>query len=452
MNRLILGACGTCIGLLALATAGMGSPSTAVIKTARQLEDDPRHRELVQAEQAGDQGTALAVAQNILAGHQLNLGLSALAKRDLSGAAANFERVLGLDPTHHRARAELARTYYSMGEFVRARSEFARVLAAEPPDNVRRNLQHFIDLIDEPAADVRNWSLSFTVGALYDDNVNYGPAADFISVQPLAFGAMTIDTLKLTDDSKPQDANGVYTYLSGFAHHDVGEQGAWGIFGQASYYQTWLDDAKDFAIQYVNAAAGPRHRGPRHLFDLPVRYEHINRGGESLVDIAGVSPALLLAGSHELHWITSGAAEYRDYAKVDDLDSAFLKLGQSARRTFGRSGHDATAGLFAFAEQADSDVFSNRGWEAVLATSLALPLDMRADLRAQYRGQWFVDREELAPEDRQDDQMLLEARLKKNFTPIWGIAATYQYTRNYSTFDLYDFERNFVTIGLVGDL
>jgi hypothetical protein len=271
-------------------------------------------------------------------------------------------------------------------------------------------------------------------------------------VAPIRFGATTLDSLRLAKDSEPLASGGAYAHLSGFTQHDLGENGSWGAIGQASYYQTWLEKTGDYAIQYGSVMAGPRHTGTRHLFDLPVRYEHVSRGGSGLVDIFGISPALTLAKSHRLLWTTAGTAEHRDYHDNEALDSAFLKVGQSVHRTFGHGRHDATLGLFAFTEDADADIYSNQGLEAVLATSLGLPLNMRSDLRAQYRGQWFDQREELAPEDRQDNQLLLEARLKLNVTPDWGVAATYQFTHNYSTFDLYEYERNFVTIGVVGDL
>ena len=61
-------------------------------------------------------------------------------------------------------------------------------------------------------------------------------------------------------------------------------------------------------------------------------------------------------------------------------------------------------------------------------------------------------REELAPSSRRDDEFVLEAQCKKPLSHSVNVSATYQYTLNESSFELYEYERNLLTVGIDGAL
>ena len=50
-----------------------------------------------------------------------------------------LERVLWRQPKNHRARLELARAQFDLGNIGVARDEFRAVLEHDPPENVRKN-------------------------------------------------------------------------------------------------------------------------------------------------------------------------------------------------------------------------------------------------------------------------------------------------------------------------
>lgn len=452
LTKTMIARWGTGMAALALGISVLGSPPPEkVMKDLKHLEHDPLFQEMARALEVGDTDTAYVLVNRLLAKDYFSRGIKAAAEGDFAGAAADFERVLAIDPEHHRARAELARTYFSMGEFVRSRSEFEQVLAAEPPDTVKDNIQRFLDRM-EPGVAPRNWAVRVSAGALYDDNVNFGPVSDVIKVAPLLLGTTTIDRLGVTGDSQPEDSFGAYGYISASSQKDLGDQGAWMLFGEASYYQTWLDTASDFEIQYVGLKAGPRHAGRHHLVDAPLKYEHIHRGSDSLVDIYGTTPSMVYAHSQDWHWTTGTTLEYRDYNEFDALDSLYLKAGESVTHFFGNRRQSVAAGLSGFYEDADDDAFSDLGFETFLAGQFFLPWGLSATLKAQYRREWYDEREELAPESREDDEYQLEAQLNKRLTERWSLTSSYQFTRNESTFELHEYERNFVTLGVQGNL
>ena len=74
-------------------------------------------------------------------------GVSAIDTGHASEGVFALERVLLLQPDNHPARLELARGYFILEEYARARKEFETVLGAEPPEEVRNRINTFLDAI-----------------------------------------------------------------------------------------------------------------------------------------------------------------------------------------------------------------------------------------------------------------------------------------------------------------
>lgn len=372
-------------------------------------------------------------------------GLAAYAKGDYAEAATAFERVVALDPMHHRARLELGRTYYAQGRLDEARKEFEAVLAYNPPETVQKNIDIFLDRIERENKRF-NLSLRLSAGVLYDDNVNIGPASDLISIRPTSFGGSTLDTLVVSPDSQPQESWGEFAEGAVYMQYDAGAKGEWLIMSGVDYYETWLDESTDREVLYGDVYAGPARVRKDNLINMPVRYAHIDQGSDSLVDILGVAPVYVVALRDELINSLGVTAEQRNYADFDERDSVYAELRDQVTRLFDNKNKSVTAAIGAFGEDADSDVNSNVGLLASLAGSVDLPWKSRLSVKGGYRGSWYDDPDPLAPEDREDHEFQGLVQLSKQFTKDWGIGLLYQYTTRDSTFDLYEYDRNFVNL------
>ena len=113
-----------------------------------------------------------------------------------------LERVLTFAPTQHRARLELARAYFVNNNLARARTEFERVLATNPPANVRSNIDAFIARIDA-AERARNRQFKLYAGleAGWDSNINDGATLN------KELDSNLLDLTSLSDDSKAIDSS-----------------------------------------------------------------------------------------------------------------------------------------------------------------------------------------------------------------------------------------------------
>lgn len=87
-----------------------------------------------------------------------------------------LERHLSAVPANDRARLELARGYFLLGEYTRARSEFEFVLRYNPPAGVRANINGFLQAMQVRENADRRGSARFyaEAGAGHDNNVNGG--------------------------------------------------------------------------------------------------------------------------------------------------------------------------------------------------------------------------------------------------------------------------------------
>jgi len=103
-------------------------------------------------------------------------GMAAIGSSHLPEGLLALERHLSVVPANDRARLELAKGYFELGEYARARQEFEFVLRYNPPQTVRANIQKYLDSMQTrevlaTRASSRAW-LELSLGR--DSNVNAG--------------------------------------------------------------------------------------------------------------------------------------------------------------------------------------------------------------------------------------------------------------------------------------
>lgn len=87
-----------------------------------------------------------------------------------------LERHLAAIPGNDRARLDLARGYFELGDYTRARQEFEFVLQYKPPKDVRINIERYLDAMQTRDALVNRMSsrIYIEAGVGQDSNVNAG--------------------------------------------------------------------------------------------------------------------------------------------------------------------------------------------------------------------------------------------------------------------------------------
>jgi len=142
-------------------------------------------------------------------------GLSALEVGHPQLAVFALERVLVEVPQDHRARLELGRAYFVLGDFEKSRELFDKVLAANPPPRVRDNVQLFMHELEQRSK-LRDRQFSSNVGLKlgHDSNIN---SATTLYSTTLPDSGVTLElpetSRELSDDFAELDASASYLQL-----------------------------------------------------------------------------------------------------------------------------------------------------------------------------------------------------------------------------------------------
>jgi tetratricopeptide (TPR) repeat protein len=107
-------------------------------------------------------------------------GIAAVNSGHVADGVLALERHLAAVPANDRARLELARGYFLLGDYTRARAEFEFVLRYNPPAGVRRNIEGFLQAMQvrEPGESRAIARFYAEAGAGHDSNVNGGTFRD----------------------------------------------------------------------------------------------------------------------------------------------------------------------------------------------------------------------------------------------------------------------------------
>jgi len=118
-------------------------------------------------------------------------GIAAIDSGHAGDGVLALERYVVQFPANDRARLELARGYFVLGEMLRAREEFETVARRNPPPPVQATIDRFLDSIRaQETRYTTTTNLWLELGAGYDSNVNSGVGNGLISVP--AFGNLQL--------------------------------------------------------------------------------------------------------------------------------------------------------------------------------------------------------------------------------------------------------------------
>lgn len=447
------------IRLLSLAFCLLAPPSPAWSQAARPgASHGP---DLVAAEALLRAGKA-ADAWNALSPHEANfageedydylLGVAALDSGRANLATLAFERVLAVNPNHAAARLDMGRAYYELGDFDRARAEFASVLANDAPQAARDTIARYVAAMDNrnaPAAS-RGLRASGYLEASFgrDGNVNASTASSQLYL-PLFGTNFTLGSTSTRKADQFLTAGGGGEVLYGITGGLSAVAG--GDIRQRSHYKQDTFDSRS-----TDMRLGLQHEGERDWVRLSVAkndYDLDNSQYRTTPSLTAewrrlVAPNSLLSGyvqDSRMRYVQpsarSNSADLFVYGlggthTVDESSRtvAFASAQRgSERATDGRADGDRRLyGLRAGVQRAlrgDADWYASVGWqkstyETVNAVFQALRKDWQYDLTA---GVSWQAREG------------------------WLVRPQFSYTRSDSKLPLYDYDRYELSVTLRRD-
>ena len=255
-------------------------------------------------------------------------GLAAIGAGHVPEGLLALERHLAAVPANDRARLELARGYFLLGEYGRAKLEFEFVLKHNPPKEVQANISHYLDSMQtRDSAALRATSrLYVDAGFGHDSNVNGGTYNRNIQLLTGVIPIANATSLAVADNYYQVTAGGqwlkrVSPQLAVFAGGDVDlrentQARSYNLDNYGLY--TGFSYLKGSGLYRVSAAESEMVVGR-------VRYRNLySLSGEAQYTVA---PGRSLSG-----FMQYAEANYTGANKV--LDSRMTTLGVSAAQAF----------------------------------------------------------------------------------------------------------------------
>lgn len=358
-------------------------------------------------------------------------------------AVLALERVLMFDPQNHRARLELGRAHYLLGDLIQSKLAFDTVMASSPPEGVQNRIQKFLEAIEarDKSLDMNSlWIFEFDGG--YSSNINSATSSESTEII-VPIGQPFI----LTEESQKQDSayshfKAVWNLAKPLTKHKL-------IYSTLDYDNLYSFSNSDFNIDALSLGGGYRASTGFGQLRIPTNLQVVAVGGSYAQSTFSLGFDLTKPMSAQWDWLTYGQAgltRYEKESKVRDVDSVVIGTGFSYRmrsRPFQFSG-SVQAGEF---KAKESDIFGYSLWGIRLSGEYR-PADTHTIfLNAAYQSSDY-DAKSIFPEIREDDAVDSVLGWRWQLSKQSTITSNIAYVDNRSTQTIYDFDRFKAQVGI----
>lgn len=426
---------------LALAAACCG----AGLATAAPVDDLRRQLEAGQAEQAWR--TVLQNPQ--LAGDSefdFLYGLAAINVGRIAEAVMALERHLSSRPGNERARLELARGYFLLGEYSRARAEFEFLLAGKPPAGVRASIDTFLQamLLREGGTTQGSSRLYVEVGGGRDNNVSLGTYQAQMDSSTGVF-TPTADARQISDDVAQLSAGAQGQYkvnarTVALAGVDLDQRGT------RRFHQ--------FDTTLGGAYVGFSYLTPVALWRVTLGSSHLRLGSKRFRDQLQLSGEANFAQGADVSGALFGQYVETRHAETDaNRDGRITTLGGAGSRQFLETPWRPSLGVRATWIQDDNlrqqKLFSKKGPTLRLSASLEPMERLRLALNLNLQREDYGDIDRTFFDTvRRDDTVSVESSLTWAVDSYWSLRLEGSVLSTQSNIDLYDKRRKTLLLKL----
>ena len=428
------------IGILLI--AGSISQSVVAAESLKALVDSGRYQAAYE----------LAMSQELeQAGEpqfDFLFGLSALEAGHPQLAVFALERVLVAVPQDHRARLELGRAYFVLGDYEKSRELFDKVLAAKPPQRVKDNVQLFMKELEQRSK-LRDRQFSANAGLKFGHDSNINSATTLYSTT-LPDSGLTLElpetSRELSDSFFEVDAAANYMQL---LRKDMG------YFLSASFNQHQNINHDGFDTSLLGLNGGYVYQAGGHSIRVPLQYQYLRVDSDFYRSSAGLGLEWGMstqAGYQYMLFSQWAQQRHADAESLRDVDLGLFGLGVSR----GLPATNLVFSLSAYSarekpKQAAGEHFG-RGYSGL---RLGLGWSPRPEHQLQLSmTQQQVEHDAIHPlfaVIRDDDYAQVSLDWQWRYKPQWRFSFGASYSQNDSNIDIYTYKRSMQYLGCAYD-
>lgn len=378
------------------------------------------------------------------------LGVAALDSGRADRATLVFERILAVNPDHAAARLDMARAYYALGDFQRAKGEFEQVSRREDtPPAARNTIDRYLAAIAERTSE-RGTRLTGYLEAILgrDSNLNTATAGNTIYV-PLFNTNFTLGP-------NSQRAADNFLAFGGGAELTHALSGGFSLIAGIDLKQRIHRNWDTYDSGSTDFRAGIQSVHDRDTFRLTIGRNEYSLDHANYRRIGSLGLELRHAADARTQVIAFGQASEILY--LQDSSQAYssdqFMAGIGLVRSLELSGNPLVFGSLYYGDdtatrnRADGDrsIFGARvGFQRPLRDDL----DVFASLSLQKSN--YMSENILFRETRKETQYDIGLGLNWRFRTDWLLRPLLTYTRSDSNFKIYDYDRTEFSLTLRKD-
>lgn len=371
-------------------------------------------------------------------------GVAAIDSGHAGEGVLALERYVINHPGNREARLELARGYFVIGEYTRAREEFNDVLRSNPPPAVVANIERFLDAIRAREAAYQTTVGAFIeVGAGYDTNINGGVSGANITLPN--FGVVTLVPTGVRRDSffgqVTAGANITHPVRPGLA-----------LVGSFAGDYKFHERRNDFDIANATASGGLTYLKNKHLFRGLISYNTLGVDYDRFRETYAASGEWIYQLDEFQQISTSGFYSELEYVGDNRIrDSKLFGVGLGYRRSvlMPWSPLITFSGTYAHEDNKRARQELSRDiWGARVAVAVTPAPRWALAVGATAQHSHYESAEPLFGMVRADFYYAGDISLSYAITRALSVRAEALFSRNDSNLALFDYSRNVYAIKL----
>ena len=373
---------------------------------------------------------------------EVNLGLarSAMAAGRQHQAIMAYERLLEEYPNEPALLKELAHALTVIGD-----KEKARLVLERGSTLGEADVDDFMQVLGR-RYDRFQFHGRLSAGLVYDSNANQGPASNVMNLGN--YRGVIVDNA-----SEVETAGAFVAGLFDFGYR-LGQASSWWLVSDLNFYargneNNELAHSNGRYLQWYRLSAGLRHLTADTLLDLRLKSEVFDYEFNQSVYAAGPEGLFAYAPVSWLQLVTRAGVDRRDYVRDRSKNGTYGHAGQYLRFFVGDDQHEIMTGVRYLGGQAERSDYSYDGWEASASLNLKLPWSLELLPSISYAKEYYNGpATALETEKRKDERIRAGMGVVYRIDKDWTLETFYQYTKNNSKSELYEYDRHLVTTGI----
>ena len=367
-------------------------------------------------------------------------GIAAAETGDYSEAAYAFERILILQPNHHRARLELARTHFMAENWGNAQGNFRKVLESDPPEAVAEKVDTYLQAIEKAQSRQRGrFELSAKAGLGYDSNVNSATDDATIDIGNLIF--------QLADNNRETSDLFLRWGIDSAYKHPLSRTRR--LSANVSIEDKRLLDEDEYTLTDARIGGSYQHESGNHSWHAGVDYNHYWQDSEQLVKLIDIRGQWQYQRSEPLSYTAFSSLGTLRFPGNRARERNQFVLGGGG--SWSQSGFRQSLTLYGAHEPARSsalDQFGRNRLGLSSQSSWLLNDSQRIEGQLSFLQSDFRDPQPVFGKEREDSLLRASVTWRWALTRQLTLTSQLSYRNNDSNIDLFSYEQTIAEAGV----